>query len=285
MTAKRKSEKPETGGITAEKKLRIDLLLHERALVASRELGRRMVMAGQVLVNGQVASKPGQLVSRDSRLELKAGPRFVSRGGEKLSAALTEFGIAPNSWVCADVGASTGGFTDCLLQAGARLVYAIDVGYGQLAWSLRQNARVVVMERVNARYLETLPERVRFVCIDASFISLKLLLPVVMGWLVDDGQIVTLIKPQFEAGRDQLGKGGVVRDAAVHEAVLHDIIDFSQATGLSVNGLIPSPITGPSGNVEFLLWLSLGPEGPAPDIALMVMSALERARHIASGDG
>lgn len=283
MPAKRKHAQDRASSLPDEKKQRLDQLLHERNLVPSRETGRRMVMAGQVLVDGQVASKPSQMVMPSVHLEVKAGPRFVSRGGEKLAAALAEFQISPQGWVCADVGASTGGFTDCLLQAGAARIYAIDVGYGQLAWSLRRDQRVVVMERVNARYLEALPERVAFICIDASFISLKLILPVVRGWLLGDGQLVALIKPQFEAGREQVGKGGVVRSAAIHAAVLRDTMEFASSEHLSIRGLIPSPITGPSGNVEFLLWLSIDEQPQEANIEQLVGPALERAALVAGG--
>jgi 23S rRNA (cytidine1920-2'-O)/16S rRNA (cytidine1409-2'-O)-methyltransferase len=264
-------------GLSSQKKQRLDLLLFERGLAQSREVARRLVMAGQVLVNGQVASKPSQTVDAGANLEVKSGPRFVSRGGDKLSAALEEFHLNPLGWVCADVGASTGGFTDCLLQSGAERVYAIDVGYGQLAWSLRQDARVVVMERVNARYLVELPETVNFVCIDASFISLKLLIPVVHRWLAPDGQLVALIKPQFEAGREQVGKGGVVRETAIHTSVLEDILNFASGAGLAVRGLIPSPITGPSGNIEFLVWLDTQSAESIVDTATLVRDAVERS--------
>jgi 23S rRNA (cytidine1920-2'-O)/16S rRNA (cytidine1409-2'-O)-methyltransferase len=237
-------------------KQRLDSLLVERGLVESRALGKRLIMAGEVLVNGQPLTKPGMQVRNDATVELRARPRFVSRGGEKLAAALETFGVAVTGWVCADVGASTGGFTDCLLQNGAAKVYAIDVGYGQLAWSLRQDSRVVVVERTNARYLDALSERVDLVTIDASFISLRLLLPVVRGWLRDGGQVIALVKPQFEAGRRDVGKGGVVRDRAVHRRVLEDVLSAASMGGYAPLGLIPSPLRGPSGNVEFLLWLA-----------------------------
>lgn len=258
-------------------KTRLDMLLVERGLVPSREVGRRLVMAGEVLVNGEPALKPGMAVPSDAALELKRRPRFVSRGGEKLAAALERFRIAPRGWVCADVGASTGGFTDCLLQAGAVRVYAIDVGQGQLAWSLRQDARVVVMENVNARYLEALPEPIDFACVDVSFISLRLILPVVRGWLMPHGQAVALVKPQFEAGRADVGKGGVVRSAEVHGRVLTTVMSHAIDEGFAVRGLMPSPILGPAGNVEFLLWLSCDqPDHPA-DLDTMTAAALGEA--------
>jgi 23S rRNA (cytidine1920-2'-O)/16S rRNA (cytidine1409-2'-O)-methyltransferase len=180
----------------------------------------------------------------------------VSRGGEKLAAALEAFPFDPTGRTCADVGASTGGFTDCLLQYGAAKVYAIDVGYGQIDYSLRQDERVIVIERTNARYLEQLDERVSLVVVDASFISLKLLLPVIRGWLTDEADIITLIKPQFEAGRKDVGKGGVVKDPSTHARVLHEVLSFAQTLNFGVGGLIMSPLKGPAGNTEFLAWLS-----------------------------
>jgi 23S rRNA (cytidine1920-2'-O)/16S rRNA (cytidine1409-2'-O)-methyltransferase len=241
----------------AKDKVRIDVLLVELGLVDSREKGRRLIMAGEVTVSGQMVDKPGTLVSATAPVILKAKPRFVSRGGEKLLGALTAFQLNLTSWVCADIGASTGGFTDCLLQEGAIKVYAIDVGEGILDWKLRTDPRVVVMENTNARYLGPLPEMIRLVTIDASFISLKLLLPVAKSWLMPEGQIVTLIKPQFEAGRDWVGKNGVVRDPQVHQAVLMAVLTFAASINLQVTGLIQSPLLGPAGNVEFLACFSL----------------------------
>ncbi len=237
-------------------RIRLDTLLVERGLVESREKGRRLLMAGEVRVNGQLADKPGTLVAADAAIEIKAGPRFASRGGDKLDAALESFQVNVAGWVCADVGASTGGFTDCLLKRGAAKVYAIDVGEGILDWGLRNDPRVIVMENTNARYVEHLPERVRLVTIDASFISLKILLPVAQGWLEANGEIVALIKPQFEAGRDRVGKKGVVRDPQVHREVLTDVLSFATSIGLGPRGLIRSPLVGPAGNVEFLVRLS-----------------------------
>jgi 23S rRNA (cytidine1920-2'-O)/16S rRNA (cytidine1409-2'-O)-methyltransferase len=238
------------------KKLRLDVLLVERGLVSSRETGRRLIMAGQVRVNGELSDKPGRQVAVDAPLAIDKGLPYVSRGGFKLEAALDRFQLDVRGWVAADVGASTGGFTDCLLQRGASRVYAIDVGYGQLAWSLRQDPRVVVMERTNARYLEALPELVDLVTIDASFISLKLLLPTAARLLFPDrGMAILLIKPQFEAGRRQVGKGGVVRDLAVHRQVLMDVLTWAETQGWDVWGVTPSPVRGPAGNVEFLAHL------------------------------
>lgn len=258
------------------RKIRLDALLHERGLVESREIGRRLIMAGEVLVDDRPATKPGASVRADADIRLKQKPRFVSRGGDKLAAALARFQIDPAGWVCADVGASTGGFTDCLLQAGAARVYAIDVGYGQLAWSLREDARVVVMERTNARYLASLPEPIDFVCIDVSFISLNLLLPLVHGWLTARGQVVALVKPQFEAGKGKVGKGGVVRDPVVHTEVLHSAAEYSRQHGFAVQGIVPSPLRGPSGNIEFLMWLGTGPLA-SPDVTVWIEDAVSTA--------
>lgn len=236
-------------------KQRADLLLVKRGLAETRSQAQRLLMAGQVRLNGQIVDKPGQLLAEDAALELAARPPFVSRGGEKLQAALDGFAIDVAGWVAADVGASTGGFTDCLLQSGAAKVYAIDVGKGQLHWQLRQDPRVVVMEETNARNVVALPELVDGVVVDASFISLKTLLPVFQHWLKPGGQVVALIKPQFEAGKQEVARGkGVIRDAAVHRRVLQDMLDFVAERGLTVRGLLRSPVLGPKGNVEFLLW-------------------------------
>ncbi len=216
-------------------------------------------MAGQVRADGQVVDKPSSMYGNEVKLEIEKGPRYVSRGGEKLEAALEGFGVEVAGKVCADVGASTGGFTDCLLQHGASKVYAIDVGKGQLDWKLRQDARVVVMEETNARYLEKLPEAVELVTIDASFISLKTLLPAVKGWLKEKGQLVALIKPQFEAGKQEVGKGkGVIRDEQIHRRVVEGLLSFIEAQGFAVRGLMRSPVLGPKGNVEFLVWAEAG---------------------------
>jgi 23S rRNA (cytidine1920-2'-O)/16S rRNA (cytidine1409-2'-O)-methyltransferase len=238
------------------KKTRLDVLLVGKGLARSRARAQRLIMAGEVLVNGQVKDKPGTRVSPDASIELLARLPYVSRGGMKLAAALDAFHVAVGGMIAADVGASTGGFTDCLLQRGAARVYAIDVGYGQLAWRLRQHPRVVVMERTNARYLERLPEPVDLVVIDVSFISLKLILPRAVDWLRADGQIIALVKPQFEAGREQVSRGGVVKSAAVHAGVLRKIANWAIEQGLAVRGLMTSPLRGPAGNVEFLIRLS-----------------------------
>ncbi len=253
-------------------KTRLDVLLVERGLAESRAKAQALIMAGQVRVDGQVELKPSAQVAPDARLDLETGPRFVSRGGEKLDAALEAFGIQVSGRVCADVGASTGGFTDCLLQRGAAKVYAIDVGKGLLHWKLRTDPRVVVMEETNARFVERLPEVVELVTIDASFISLKILLPVAKGWLAPPspppfsekkggdkgGGVIALIKPQFEAGRKDVSKGdGVIRNPEIHRQILADVLAFAQNEGFGVRGLIKSPLTGPKGNVEFLAWLGM----------------------------
>lgn len=255
------------------KKIRVDQLLFELGLAESRSQAQRMVMAGQVRADDQVVPKPSSKVLKNSVLTVDRGPLYVSRGGEKLAAAFKDFDLDVNSVICADVGASTGGFTDCLLQHGASKVYAIDVGQGILHWKLRNDPRVVVMEKTNARYVDKLQEPVQFVTIDASFISLKVLIPVVKGWLtlVDDGEgvggregeLVVLIKPQFEAGRKDVARGkGVVRDPEIHRRVLLDVLSFAAAQGYTIMGLTRSPVLGPKGNIEFLTWLQISRESP-----------------------
>lgn len=248
------------------KGVRLDVLLHERGLAESREQARGLILAGEVLVEGEPITKVAAPVDPEARIEVKAGPRYVSRGGLKLEKALQAFAMDPQGWVVADVGSSTGGFVDCLLQHGAARVYAIDVGYGQLAWSLRQDSRVVVMERTNARYLEHLPEPVRLVSVDVSFISLRLILPQVEHWLTPCGQVVALIKPQFEAGRGEVGRSGVVRRVETHRRVLRSVLEWAEAHDWSVLGLIRSPIEGTKGNVEFLVHLGLGLPGQLDDL-------------------
>jgi 23S rRNA (cytidine1920-2'-O)/16S rRNA (cytidine1409-2'-O)-methyltransferase len=252
-------------------KLRLDILLAQRALAPSREAARRLIMAGEVRVEGEIRDKPGMKVPADAEIEIQQAPRFVSRGGEKLLGAFDAFsasGLAVEGKICADVGASTGGFTDCLLQHGAAKVYAIDVGYGQLDFRLRADERVVVMERTNARHLESLSEPVAWVVADTSFISLRYLFPVFRGWLAESAQLVVLIKPQFEAGKEHVGKGGVVRDPTTHYRVLVEVLSAALREGYVVRGLVPSPLKGPSGNVEFLAWLAVGAPGdPAAESA------------------
>lgn len=259
------------------RKVRLDVLLAERGLAPSREAARRMIMAGEVRIAGEVRDKPGMRVPDDAALEVKQAARFVSRGGEKLAAALDAFPLDVAGRVCADVGASTGGFTDCLLQAGAARVYAIDVGYGQLDYRLRADPRVVTLERTNARYLERLPEPVSLIVVDASFISLRLLLPVFKGWTDGAADLVVLIKPQFEAGKGQVGKGGVVRDPAIHAQVLDEVLVAAEADGYGLRGLIASPLRGPAGNIEFLAWLAWPPGEPAERAALI--AAAVQAAH------
>ena len=239
-------------------KERLDLVLVARGLAESRSAAQKLVLAGQVFVGESRADKPGTLVAMDVPIHVRQGLPFVSRGGIKLQAALDAFALDVRSMICADVGASTGGFTDCLLQRGAARVYAIDVGYGQLDWKLRRDPRVVVLERTNARYLTSLPELVDLVVVDVSFISLTLILPTVASWLRAGGQIIALVKPQFEAGREQVGKGGVVRDAAIHADVLWRVLSWANAHGLTPGGVIRSPAIGPAGNVEFLAQLQQG---------------------------
>lgn len=239
----------------AKDKERLDVLLVERGLVETRARARAHIMAGEVTVDGVRVDKAGTQISRSAQIELATPMPYASRGGYKLAGALEQFGLDVADRVAADIGACTGGFTDVLLQRGAARVYAIDVGQGQLVWKLRQDERVVVMERTNARYLDSLLEPVGLVVIDVSFISLKLILPAVRKWLSADADVVVLIKPQFEAGPESVGKGGIVRDAAVRRAVLEDLLGWANEQGWSVNGLIQSPIQGTDGNIEYLAWL------------------------------
>ena len=239
-------------------KIRLDVYLTEQKLYESREKARAAVMAGQVYVNGQKAMKPGDTVKPTDFVEARGGAEFVSRGGKKLKKAVEVFGLSLQNKVCMDIGASTGGFTDCMLQNGAKKVYAVDVGYGQLAWKLRSDPRVVNLERTNIRYLthEQAPEPLDFASVDVAFISLKLVLPVAYEFLSPSGECVCLVKPQFEAGREKVGKKGVVRDISTHIEVLREICAFASETGFAVRGLDYSPIKGPEGNIEYLLWLS-----------------------------
>jgi 23S rRNA (cytidine1920-2'-O)/16S rRNA (cytidine1409-2'-O)-methyltransferase len=255
--------------------VRLDHLLVQRDLADSGGQAQALVLAGEVLVNGQVAAKPGARVRHDARLEVRERLPYVSRGGLKLAAGLDAFGVTVVGLVCADVGASTGGFTDCLLQRGAARVYAIDVGYGQLAWSLRRDPRVVVMERTNARYVEALPERVDLVVLDASFISLGKLLLVITRWLAEGAQVVALVKPQFEAGREQVGRGGVVREPDVHRQVLRQVARNAAACGLTVWGVVRSPISGPAGNIEFLMHLRQDVPPNGFDLGTAIETVLE----------
>ena len=255
-------------------RLRLDELILVRGLSESREKARRLILAGEVRVNGQVADKAGALVAEDAIVELAVSPPYVSRGGLKLEHALREFCIDVNGIVAADVGASTGGFTDCLLQHGAVRVYALDVGHGQLDWRLRQDPRVIVQEKANVRYIVSLAEPIQFVTIDVSFISLRMVLPVVAGWLAPAGQVVALVKPQFEVGRALVGKGGVVRDPQVHRNMLLDLLTWAGETGWVLKGLTASPLLGPAGNREFLAWLGRGAAYAPDDLVMKVEQAL-----------
>lgn len=239
-------------------KQRLDILVYERGLATSREKARAMIMAGEVLVGDQMIDKPGTRIDQKAAISVKNKPRYVSRGGDKLAGALVDFAVDASGRVCADVGASTGGFTDCLLQHGAARVYALDVGYGQIHYKLRQDERVIVMERTNARYVAALPESITLAVIDASFISLRLLLPAVKGWLSAQADIIPLIKPQFEAGKSDVGKGGVVKDAQIHARVLEEVLTFATQEGFAIKGLTTSLLKGPAGNTEFLAWLAWG---------------------------
>lgn len=262
--------------------MRLDVAMAERGTVKSRERAQAMILAGEVYVNGIKAEKAGATVGADDVITIREDPiPFVSRGGLKLQKALEVFPISLNGCTCADIGASTGGFTDCMLQHGAKRVYAVDVGYGQLDWSLRSDPRVVVMERTNARFMEPgwFETPLSFASIDVSFISLKLIVPPLFGCLADDGQAVALIKPQFEAGRSEVGKNGVVRDAAVHRTVIERVIEMADAQGFTKGGLDFSPITGPKGNIEFLLWLTKDGNGMAFD-EMRIDAVVDRA-HIA----
>ena len=257
-------------------KKRLDVLLVERGLAATREQARALIMAGSVTVDGEVFDKPGSKVEETVHLEMAAAPKYVSRGGFKLERALDAFGIDVSGLVAVDIGASTGGFTDCLLKRGAARVYAVDVGYGQLDWRLRSDPRVVVMERTHARYLTSLPEPVDLATVDASFISLKLIIPPAARLLREGGWIVALVKPQFEAGREQVGKGGVVRNTEVHRAVLRSLADWGGDEGYGFRQVVVSPIKGPAGNVEFLALVVPG-QPTAPDIEAKIERALKEA--------
>ena len=261
------------------KKIRLDQLVFERGYTESRERAKTTVMSGLVYVNGQKADKPGMPVSPDVELEVRgAAIPFVSRGGFKLDKALKVFPIDPTGLHCIDCGASTGGFTDVLLQHGADKVYAVDVGYGQLAWKLRQDPRVVNLERTNLRYVtqEEIPEMLDLAVMDVSFISIRLVLPAVQALLKEGADLVCLIKPQFEAGRDEVGKKGVIRDPSVHEEVVNGILNFAPTIGLSVMGLDFSPIKGPEGNIEYICHLKKGHfDAPSIDVAAVVRASHE----------
>ena len=258
-------------------KVRLDQLIFEKGYAESREKAKALIMSGCVFLDGQRADKPGMSVSPDTEPEVhKKELAFVSRGGFKLDKAIRVFGIDPAGKLCIDCGASTGGFTDVLLQHGAEKVYAVDVGYGQLAWTLRNDPRVVNLERTNLRYVtkEQIPDLLDLAVCDVSFISLRLVMPAVAPLLKPDAEIMCLIKPQFEAGRELVGKKGVVRDASVHEQVIRTVLEFMPSIGFSVQGLDYSPITGPEGNIEFLLYMRKSDANSVePDISSLVERA------------
>ena len=258
-------------------KKRLDVLLTERMYAPTRAKAQAIIMSGNVYVDGQKADKPGTSFEETVEIEVRGAVcPYVSRGGLKLEKALRDFGVKPVDYVCSDSGASTGGFTDCLLQQGAKKVFAIDVGYGQLDWKIRSDPRVVVMERTNIRHVtpEQLGEPLDLSVIDVSFISLKIVLPAIKALLKPTGQVLCLIKPQFEAGKDKVGKKGVVRDPATHQEVLDDFIALADEQGFKILGLTFSPVKGPEGNIEFLGHLSLDQvEGIRPDSAQVVAQA------------
>lgn len=260
-------------------KKRLDVLLTERGLAENRTKAQAIIMSGLVYVQGQKADKPGVSYEESVEIEVRSGGcPYVSRGGLKLEKALRDFGVDPTGFVCSDSGASTGGFTDCLLQQGARKVFAIDVGYGQLDWKIRSDPRVVVMERTNVRYVtpEQLGEPLDLSVVDVSFISLKIVLPVIKTFLKPTGQVLCLIKPQFEAGKDKVGKKGVVRDPDTHKEVLDDFVALAKELNMTILGLTFSPVKGPEGNIEFLGHLTLEQkEGICPDTQQLVTQAHE----------
>ena len=261
-------------------KTRLDVLLTEQGLQESRQKAQATIMSGLVFVNGQRVDKPGTAVPNDAKVEIRGNTlKYVSRGGLKLEKAMQTFPLTLTGKICADIGASTGGFTDCMLQNGAKKVYAVDVGYGQLDWKLRNDARVVCMERTNARYLthEEIPEELDFASVDVSFISLKLIFPALYGLLREGGEIACLIKPQFEAGREKVGKKGVVRDPAVHLEVLEHFLIHAKENHFTVLGITYSPIRGPEGNIEYLGFLRKSEE---PDAAVDLQAIVE-ASHTA----
>ena len=264
-------------------KKRLDVLLVERGYAETRTKAQAIIMSGLVYVTGQKADKPGISYEESGEIEVRSGAcPYVSRGGLKLEKALRDFGVDPTGYVCSDSGASTGGFTDCLLQQGAKKVFAIDVGYGQLDWKIRSDPRVVVMERTNVRYVtpEQLGEPLDLSVVDVSFISLRIVLPVIKTFLKENaGQVLCLIKPQFEAGKEKVGKKGVVRDPSVHKEVLDDFVALTKEIDFKILGLTFSPVKGPEGNIEFLAHLTLANvEGTEPDTGLVVSQAHERLK-------
>lgn len=250
-------------------KERLDILVTQSGLASSREKAKALIMAGEILVDGEREDKPGSTFPDTAVITLKGTPMpYVSRGGLKLEKAMKVFPVSPAGCICMDVGSSTGGFTDCMLQNGAEKVYAVDVGHGQLAWKLRNDPRVVCMEKTNIRYVtpEDLPEKVSFVSVDVSFISLRKVLLPVKDLMEADGTVICLIKPQFEAGREKVGKKGVVRDPAVHREVIREVVSFAADAGFAVMALDYSPVKGPEGNIEYLLYLKKPREGAASEL-------------------
>ncbi len=261
-------------------KQRLDAELVSRGIIGSREQAKAAIMAGQVYVNNQKADKAGEPVTAEDKIEFRGETlKYVSRGGLKLEKAMELYGFKLDNKICMDVGASTGGFTDCMLQKGATKVYSIDVGYGQLAWKLRQDERVVNLERTNVRYIteEQVPEKIDFVSIDVSFISLGLVIPVLVKFLSDDAMMVCLVKPQFEAGKDKVGKHGVVREASTHIEVLERAVGFAKNAGFGIVGLEFSPIKGPQGNIEYLMVLTKS--DPELSVSKEEIEALVRSSH------
>ena len=269
-------------------KERLDVLLVQQGLANSRELAKAYIMAGNVYVDGQKEDKAGTKVAGTAKLEVKGNQmKYVSRGGYKLEKAMDVFGIRLDGKICLDIGASTGGFTDCMLQNGASKVYAIDVGYGQFAWKLRNDERVVCLEKTNVRYVthEQVPDEGDFASIDVSFISLTKVLPAVLGVLGEKGQMVCLIKPQFEAGREKVGKKGVVRDSSVHREVIEMIVEYVRTQGLGILGLDFSPIKGPEGNIEYLIYLDKSRSGMHEDeVQARVDTVVAQSHKILSGE-
>ena len=266
-------------------KTRLDILLVEQGLQESRQKAQATIMSGLVFVNGQRVDKPGTSIPNDAKIEIRGSTlNYVSRGGLKLEKAIASFPIRLQGAVCGDIGASTGGFTDCMLQSGATKVYAVDVGYGQLAWSLRSDPRVVCLERTNARYLthEQVPDELDFASVDVSFISLKLILPPLCALLKDNGQTVCLVKPQFEAGREKVGKKGVVRDPAVHLEVLEAFLLHAKESGFTVLDVTYSPIRGPEGNIEYLGYLQ---KGELPEHAFDLKALVEESHLVLQEHG
>ena len=270
----------------AEKK-RLDTVLVELGFAETRSKATALIMSGEVFVNGQKETKAGYSVKETDKIEFKGKKMpFVSRGGYKLEKAMKMFPIKLDGYICMDIGASTGGFTDCMLQCGASKVYAVDVGYGQLAWKLRTDERVINLERTNFRYLtkEIVTDDIDFASIDVSFISLKKILPVLYGFLRENGECVSLIKPQFEAGREKVGKKGVVRELSTHIEVVTEIVNFAFETGFSVLGLDFSPIRGPEGNIEYLLYISKKADKNNLVNNEQIIQIAESSHQILSGD-